>query len=1285
MASTQSLHEVATLTALDGKGFVRHSDGTRSELVAGMKLSLGDIVITMPGGRASVQILDGRHFDLARSQGDAIKIDQTVLDVVTDIQDVRVTDLSLVYPYVAHHIVTDPTVDPLSLNNDDLSNDLSQLSSIDAADEPAAINDLGGGDLLSGNTYVVLNSNPIVTETTPFITEPGHFNHGFTPVNNPGFVPTATPLVHLLAEHAPSAPVLPAVDSAPVQPAYVPIITLSMASTTYVDPNLHALINNSGPIPVVDDEALALGFNVTTTNHIDPQTFNVMIFDLAHSDGYLLQDFDSVTGLPIGTHIVDPMSAFDSSNNPTYTDTFYVPISEGQDGQTISVKLVPTDFNAVQYSNQELSSAFKVGELGSETEISPASLHVDISAPTIDFTESADRELTAVYQVQLTDGSSVIHNDQPVAIHWILQNTKTPGIFVEGDVVINKNAGSVAITAAVPEEDPSDTSQFENYTLSILLDNSVVVTSGSQLYTINPITIPVDVILQSNLQNNSNQFLVAQNTGLQFDNENYNSSEATEETASAAFDTYVAPGSTLELDDDNYLNNAQIHFSINSSQLQNLLQNGGLKFVVNIYDVTDPSNLIQIGTLAQLDAQGHVVGNQADFYVPVDLSQFEDLPVPVDLHGKTLSFRMEADNNNLDPASINGVSLFTTISPTPAHVEAQVIDDSSYEKAKIVSIDLADPLHTIDNTNHGISIFSNNQVPDSHPNIFDENVQFKVDFDQQFRDATFDIVVHGPNNQTVETINIGTVPISGQITPSTSINGDLVYESQAPDGTIVDYVVHTDGTSSLVFFAALPNTEDSPQYTVSIEPTSIVGAAAPTDTNGNVIEDISALHISSVPYTLVPDVHVTATIDGLTGGAIDDEATVNVTLHLDHQLAQDTQYHVVIQSSDGLSQFYADDQTVVAGSSDFSFSAGQLTDSFENKDLVVTLTDITTGAVYFSGNANADAVKVNVVNDPTPVLVQDLVNDPIAITVTPPSTLIDEENPLQTTATFSYQVQGEFVNTALASPSNDPSFNWASVKFDVYAQALDSNNHPVGSLQHLAVDPITLDFSNLTSNFSFSGTFDIPISLLGDGHQQIVLEPQDASISALFPFSTTPFDVVDMSYQVITDSGSGIDTYVLVDNSDGTSTVVNPSTGNHIESLDLLQPQGNTTTFQLDFGDHVVAGTSADFNSNQLNSNPIDHLIFHSNGFIEFGSQEGAAITIDQTNLQQAIDYLAQNCKLIGATVEFNVDNNGVNNSYVFHQSTGGYNLVNVSDTAGVAGVDTQNFSQSTIHIVDHQ
>jgi hypothetical protein len=407
-------------------------------------------------------------------------------------------------------------------------------------------------------------------------------------------------------------------------------------------------------------------------------------------------------------------------------------------------------------------------------------------------------------------------------------------------------------------------------------------------------------------------------------------------------------------------------------------------------------------------------------------------------------------------------------------------------------------------------------------------------------------------------------------------------------------------------------------------------------------------------------------------------------LHLDHQLAQDTQYHVVIQSSDG-SQFYAGDQTISKDTSDFSFSAGQLTDSFENKDLVVTLTDITTGAVYFSGNTNADAVKVNVVNDPTPVLVQDLVNDPIAITVTPPSTLIDDENPLQTTATFSYQVQGEFLNTALATPSNDPNFNWASVKFDVYTQALDANNNPVGSLHSLAVDPLTLDLSNQSGSVILSGTFDIPISLLGDGHQQIVLEPQDPSISALFPVNTTPFDVIDMSYQVITDSGSGIDTYVLVDLSDGTSTVVNPSTGNHIESLDLLQSQGDTTTFQLDFGNHVVAGTSADFNSNHVNSNPIDHLIFHSNGFIEFGSQEGPAIPIDQSNLQQAIDYLAQNCKQVGTTVEFNVDNNGVNSSYVFHQSAAGYNLVNVSDTAGVAGVDTQNFSQSTIHIIDHQ
>jgi hypothetical protein len=60
------------------------------------------------------------------------------------------------------------------------------------------------------------------------------------------------------------------------------------------------------------------------------------------------------------------------------------------------------------------------------------------------------------------------------------------------------------------------------------------------------------------------------------------------------------------------------------------------------------------------------------------------------------------------------------------------------------------------------------------------------------------------NSQSLETINIGTTPSSGSVTPITSSNGDLVYESTAPDGTTVDYIVHTDGTSSLAFYAALP-------------------------------------------------------------------------------------------------------------------------------------------------------------------------------------------------------------------------------------------------------------------------------------------------------------------------------------------------------------------------------------------------------------------------------------------------------------------------------------------------
>jgi hypothetical protein len=450
MAKTLNLQEVATLTTLEGKGFVRHSDGTRSELIAGMKLSLGDIVITMPGGKASVQILDGRHFELSRSQGDAIKIDQAVLDVVVDIQDVRVTDLSLVYPYVAHHIVTDPTVDPLSINNEDLSNDLSQLGPIEPANDPAAINDLGGGDLLSGNTYVVLHENPILTQPTPFITEPGHFNNGFIPVNNPGFVPAATPLVHLISAEPPV-------------PAYVPIITLSMA-TTLLDPTNANLIDTSHSIPLVDDEAGFVAYTVHTTNQNDPQHFNVRVFNGdADTTGHLLVD-----GLnnPV---VVNPLDV----NN-----TFYVPVSEDQEGLNIHVKLEPID-TAVNFSTQELTSVYTVGELGSERD-APASLHISISTPTIDYTESSNGELVAHYQVKLLDAHDAeVKLDHPLTVHWVLQNQFSPNLNVEGDVTFQANQSSGEIVANVPEEDISNTNPTENYTLGLLLDNNVNVTSGA--------------------------------------------------------------------------------------------------------------------------------------------------------------------------------------------------------------------------------------------------------------------------------------------------------------------------------------------------------------------------------------------------------------------------------------------------------------------------------------------------------------------------------------------------------------------------------------------------------------------------------------------------------------------------------------------------------------------------------------------------------------------------------------------------------------------------------------
>lgn len=84
--------EIAKVAKLEGTGFVRHPDGSITPLKLGMELKTGDIVVTNPGGFASIQLAEGDAIPCGGENGDAVAIDDTVLDFFEDAQDVKVAD-----------------------------------------------------------------------------------------------------------------------------------------------------------------------------------------------------------------------------------------------------------------------------------------------------------------------------------------------------------------------------------------------------------------------------------------------------------------------------------------------------------------------------------------------------------------------------------------------------------------------------------------------------------------------------------------------------------------------------------------------------------------------------------------------------------------------------------------------------------------------------------------------------------------------------------------------------------------------------------------------------------------------------------------------------------------------------------------------------------------------------------------------------------------------------------------------------------------------------------------
>ncbi len=85
-------NDFAKVAKLEGTGFVRHPDGSMTILKAGMALKMGDVVVTKPGAYATIKLAGGGAVPCGDAKGDAVAIDQTVMDFFEDAQDVKVTD-----------------------------------------------------------------------------------------------------------------------------------------------------------------------------------------------------------------------------------------------------------------------------------------------------------------------------------------------------------------------------------------------------------------------------------------------------------------------------------------------------------------------------------------------------------------------------------------------------------------------------------------------------------------------------------------------------------------------------------------------------------------------------------------------------------------------------------------------------------------------------------------------------------------------------------------------------------------------------------------------------------------------------------------------------------------------------------------------------------------------------------------------------------------------------------------------------------------------------------------
>ena len=146
---------------LDGHATVRHADGSVSALKVGMILKMGDVVITSPGVRASIQVAEGESIPCGDEKGDVLAIDKTVLDFFSDAQDFQPVDSNTVKN----------ALDDLNkiINPDDLNN----LEATAAGFDPGAV-------VLQSNTPIPLSFQGYNFHN-PFLPWSTQFNNGAAP------------------------------------------------------------------------------------------------------------------------------------------------------------------------------------------------------------------------------------------------------------------------------------------------------------------------------------------------------------------------------------------------------------------------------------------------------------------------------------------------------------------------------------------------------------------------------------------------------------------------------------------------------------------------------------------------------------------------------------------------------------------------------------------------------------------------------------------------------------------------------------------------------------------------------------------------------------------------------------------------------------------------------------------------------------------------------------------------------------------------------------------------